>query len=146
MNELEQTSADNKRNIQEDIVTELENQNLKLDELAKLSVTETCLDLNAFGLNVSKEFDLDPDGLNQGQTPIKAWCDLPEGITKIGMEIEIEVPRTDSPNTYTYNFEYEPRMIDQMKALIDSSSECFQEITFYCLSTPLIAPVKHSEF
>ena len=143
---MERRTTDNQRNIQEDIIKKLENQNLKLDELAKLSVTETCLDLNAFGLNISKEFDLDPDGLNQGQTPIKAWCDLPEGITKIGMETEIEVPRTDSQNSFTYNFEYEPRMIDQMKALIDSSSECFQEITFYCLSTPLIAPVKHSEF
>ena len=52
-------------------VTKLENQYSNLEELSKLDVTETCLDLKNYGLTISKEYDLDPDGLNEGQIPIK---------------------------------------------------------------------------
>ena len=113
-----------------------------IEELSKLAVTETCLELKNYGLNISKEFTLDPDGLNQGQIPIKAWCEIPEGITKIGETTEIEITHCDSLSCFTHDFEYAPIMIDQMKALINTSSECFQEMTFYCHSTLLISITK----
>ena len=106
-----------------------------------MTVTETCLELKNYGLTVSKEFDLDPDGINRGQIPIKAWCEIPEGITIIGEAKEIEILHSQSPNRDTHDIEYEPLLMDQIKALIDTSSECYQEISFYCHSTPLIDPV-----
>ena len=124
----------------------LENQVSNLDELSKLTVTETCMEPKNYGLTVSKEFDLDPDGLNQGQIPIKAWCELPEGITKIGKTEEIEIAQSQSPDCFTHDIEYTPLLMDQIKALMDTSSECYQEITFYCHTTPLIAPVSIKKY
>ena len=72
----------------------------------------------------------------------KAWCELPEGITKIGKNHEIEIKQTNSPDRFTYDIEYAPPLMEQIKALIDSSSECFQELTFQCYSTPFIEPVR----
>ena len=106
-----------------------------------MTVTETCLELKNYGLTVSKEFDLDPDGINRGQIPIKAWCEIPEGITIIGETKEIDFAQSQSPNRDTHDIEYEPHLMDQIKALIDASSECYQEISFYCHSAPLIDPV-----
>ena len=117
-----------------------------LEELSKLSVTETCMELKNYGFTVSKEFDLDPDGLNRGQIPIKAWCDIPEGITIIGETKEIEITMSQSPDHFTHHIEYTPLLMDQIKALIDRSSDCYQEITFYCHSTPLIDPVRIVKF
>ena len=72
----------------------------------------------------------------------KAWCELPEGITKIGKSHEIEINQTISPDRFTYDIEYAPPLMEQIKALIDSSAECFQELVFQCYSTPFIEPVR----
>ena len=108
-----------------------------------MTVTETCLELkNYYGLNVSKEYDLDPDGLNQGQLPIRAWCDLPSGITKIGQKLEIDILHCNSSDCFTHDIGYEPQVMEQIKTLIQTSGICYQEITFHCFITPLIAPVR----
>ena len=116
------TNAD--RNIQDDVIG-LNNQFSNLEELSKLSVKETCMELKNYGLTGSREFDLDPDGLNQGQVPIKAWCEIHEGITKIGRPLEIEITHSESQNRFTHDIDYTPVLMDQIKALMDSSSECF---------------------
>ena len=85
--------------------------------------------------------DLDPDGLNKGQLPIKAWCEFLRGITKIGNLLEFDVKHCNSSNCFTRDIHYEPKIMEQIKALIDSSFACFQEITFQCFITPLIASV-----
>ena len=59
------TNAD--RNIQDDVIG-LDNQFSNLEELSKLSVKETCMELKNYGLTGSREFDLDPgkpQGLSQ---------------------------------------------------------------------------------
>ena len=114
----------------------------QVQHLSKFSVTETCLDLIDYGFTNSDEFNLDFDGLNSGQPPIKAWCEIPEGITKIGKPIEIEINPCDSSKCLDHEIEYTPQMLDQIKSLTDKSSKCFQEITFNCKSTPLISPVR----
>ena len=101
------TLTDNDRIIQEGI-SGLETQFSDLEELSKLSVTETCMELKNYGLTVSKEFDLDPDGLNKGQIPIKAWCEIPEGITIIGETKEIEITMSQSPDHFTHHIECPP--------------------------------------
>merc|ERR1712008_166250 len=111
-------------------------------ELSRLmTVTESCLELANHGITTSKEYDLDPDGVNRGQIPIKAHCSLPEGVTKIGDELEIEISHCGSQGSFTHEISYDSVTIDQIIALIQSSTECYQKIEYHCLSTPLAVSV-----
>jgi len=107
-------------------------------ELSRLmTVAESCLELANHGITTSKEYDLDPDGVNRGQIPIKAHCSLPEGVTKIGDELEIEISHCGSQGSFTHEINYDSVTIDQIIALIQSSTECYQKIEYHCLSTSL---------
>ena len=81
--------------------------------------------------------------LNRGQVPIKAHCSLPDGLTKIHDELEIEVSHCDSQGCFTHDIDYDSVTIEQIIALIQSSTECYQKIEFHCLSTPLVASVSN---
>merc|ERR1711935_980751 len=107
-------------------------------ELSRLmTVTESCLELANHGVTTSKEYDLDPDGVNRGQIPIKAHCSLPDGVTKIGEELEIEISHCGSQGSFTHEINYDSVTMDQIIALIQSSTECYQKIEYDCLSTSL---------
>ena len=79
----------------------------------------------------------------RGQIPIKAHCSLPDGVTKIGNELEIEVSHCDSQGCFTHEINYDSVTIEQIIALMQSSTECYQKIEFHCLSTPLVASVSN---
>ena len=81
--------------------------------------------------------------LYRGQIPIKAYCSLPDGITKIGHEIEIEVLHCDTQSCFTHDMNYDSATIEQIIALMQTSTECYQKIEFHCLSTPLVASVSN---
>jgi len=123
----------------------LDSLDAKFQEYVELSslmtVAESCLELASHGITTSKEYDLDPDGINRGQIPIKAHCSLPDGVTKIGHEIEIEVLHCDTQSCFTHVMNYDSVTIEQIIALMQSSTECYQKIEFHCLSTPLVASV-----
>ena len=78
---------------------------------------------------------------NRGQIPIKAHCSLPDGVTKIGDELEIEISHCGSQDYFTHEINYDSVTIDQIIALIQSSTECYQKIEYHCLSTPLAVSV-----
>ena len=82
--------------------------------------------------------------LNRGQVPIKAHCSLPDGLTKIGEEVEIELSHCDSTGCFAHEINYDSVTIEQIIALIQSSTECYQKIEFHCLSAPLVASVSNS--
>ena len=81
---------------------------------------------------------------NRGQIPIKAHCSLPDGVTKIGDELEIEISHCGSQDYFTHEINYDSVTIDQIIALIQSSTECYQKIEYHCLSTPLAVSVSNS--
>ena len=81
---------------------------------------------------------------NRGQIPIKAHCSLPDGVTKIGDELEIEISHCGSQDYFTHEINYDSVTIDQIIALIQSSTECYQKIEYHCLSTPLAVSVSKS--
>ena len=55
----------------ENIQTEVAVMNSQIQDLELMAVAETCLEIANHGLTVSKEYDLDFDGVNRGQAPIK---------------------------------------------------------------------------
>ena len=81
---------------------------------------------------------------NRGQIPIKAHCSLPDGVTKVGNEIEIEISHCGSQDSFTHEINYDSITFDQIIALIQSSTECYQKIEYDCLSTPLAVSVSNS--
>ena len=55
----------------ENIQTDEDVINSQIQDLELMAVAETCLEIANHGLTVSKEYDLDFDGVNRGQVPIK---------------------------------------------------------------------------
>ena len=85
---------------------ELDSLKLEFRDLSKIfrmmNVAETCIELGRRGLNDSKYYDLDPDGVNRGQVPIKAYCELPSGVTSIGRTEEIEIGHCNTSKCFVY--------------------------------------------
>ena len=69
-------------------------------------------------------------------TPGKVFCQLPEGIAKIGETVEATVENCDTPRCYEFNVEYNLPMA-QITALTQKSTSCTQLIEFSCFSAPL---------
>ena len=55
----------------ENIQTEVATINSQIQDLELMTVAESCLEIANHGLTDSKEYDLDFDGINRGQAPIK---------------------------------------------------------------------------
>ena len=55
----------------ENIQTEVAVMNTQIQDLELMTVSESCLEIAHHGLTISKEYDLDFDGINRGQAPIK---------------------------------------------------------------------------
>ena len=64
------------------------------------------------------------------------------GVTKIGEDLDIDITHCNTSNCFTHDIHYNSQKMEQIKALIETSSECYQEMIFHCHSTPLIAPVR----
>ena len=66
---------------------------------------------------------------------MKAQCDLPTGITKVGKSQTFNVTNCDGDHCLDQNISYEA--LSQIIALMESSSSCSQSIDFQCYSAPL---------
>ena len=66
---------------------------------------------------------------------MKAQCDLPTGITKVGKSQTFNVTNCDGDHCLDQNIAYEA--LPQIIALMESSSSCSQSIDFQCYSAPL---------
>ena len=55
----------------ENIQTEVATITSQIQDLELMAVAESCLEIANHGLTDSKEYDLDFDGINRGQAPIK---------------------------------------------------------------------------
>ena len=115
--------------------------NSQIKTLELMTVSESCLEISNHGVTESKEYDLDFDGINRGQLPIKGHCELPSGFTTIGETLVIDITHCSSPNCFVYDVGYTSVMLEQMAALIKSSTSCHQNIEFRCLSAPLVTAV-----
>ena len=67
---------------------------------------------------------------------MRAQCVLPSGITKVGKSQTFSVTNCDGNNCLNQDIVYEPDL-DQIIAMMESSSSCSQSIDFQCYSAPL---------
>ena len=92
--------------------------------------------------NDSKEYDLDSESLNKDQIPMRAVFEFSGQTTKIGELLEIDITHCNSSECFTHDIHYEPQVMGLIKRFIDTSSECYQQISFHCHLTPLINSVR----
>jgi len=126
--ELEKKHEDNKN--------EIEILKQKVEDLQKVHPIESCAQLVKQGIANGQDIYLDSDGVNHGLPPIRAQCDLPSGITKVGETQIVNVTNCNENLCFKEDIVYEAPM-PQIIALLESSSSCSQTIDFQCFSAPL---------
>ena len=74
----------------------------------------------------------------QGSVPQEFFCQLPEAAAIFGNTTEIEVTtRCPNPGCFTYGFDYEQDVMNQLIAMTKQSLQCTQSLEFSCLSAPI---------
>ena len=122
---------------QADEITDLKSQVLFLQEITKIvTVVESCSELSNHGIQESRKYDVDFDGKNNGEDPVNVFCQLPEGLTRIGESVEATLENCNQPGCFVFNIDYNVSM-NQIAALLQKSSTCSQSIEFNCFSAPL---------
>ena len=109
----------------------------RLELLTKLIGPETCLEMANAGIEESMNVMLDPDGKNQGLSPINVKCQMPEGKSILGQEVIAVVDNCNTTGCYKKDLSYDAPM-GQIEALISKSSTCSQSIKIECTSAPII--------
>ena len=71
-----------------------------------------------------------------GLKPIKAFCELPRGVTQIGESTTADIGKCPTLGCFSQEFDYQTPM-DQVVALLESSSDCHQTLEFQCFLAPL---------
>ena len=122
---------------------EIEFLKLRILELQKSTAPATCSELEHQGITRSQEVFLDLDGLNRGEKPVKAFCNFANNITKVGADKVISIKQCGSPKCFREEIQYE-NSVDQLVTLAEKSDNCYQQVTFDCLSSPL--EVRYFEF
>ena len=122
---------------------EIEILKLRIQELQKTNAPATCSELVKQGVTRSQEIFVDSDGLNHDKKPVKAFCDFANNITIVGADIVISIKQCGSPKCFREEIQYETS-VDQLVTLAEKSDNCYQQVTFDCLSSPL--EVKYFEF
>ena len=109
---------------------------LQIEELQKITAPATCSELRKQNITRDQEIYLDSDGLNHGEKPVKALCDFANNITKVGADQVINIEQCGSPKCFREEIQYgTPR--ESLVALVEKSNNCYQQVTFDCLSSPL---------
>ena len=74
----------------------------------------------------------------QGSVPQEIFCRLPEAAAIFGNTTEIEVTtRCPNPGCFTYDFDYEQDVMNQLIAMTKQSLQCTQTLEFSCFSAPI---------
>ena len=64
---------------------------LQIEELRKMTAPATCSELWKQDITRDQEVFLDPDGLNNGEKPVKAFCTFPRNNVTFGEENHIDI-------------------------------------------------------
>ena len=132
---IEEKSIENR---QEEQNTDTEINNLDkefkhLEFISKLIKVDSCTDLASNGIQKSGFYELD---LGEPRNPTTTWCTLPDGETKLGEEITITADHCSANKCFSQALDYGASR-EQLEYLIDSSTSCYQNVSFYCISSPL---------
>ena len=100
-------------------------------------VLRSCQELKLQGASTNGTYFLDSDGILIGEKPVEAHCDIDNGITEMGDEVEDTLEVCQGSGCAKVEIPQDQEKLNQMRALISISDECFQEIEFDCFSSPL---------
>ena len=133
---LSETLNELKKSLSRQGVEMLEKIEGNTEKIMQMNAPKNCKEIAQAGFTESKRYFIDPDGKNFGQNPFEVFCELPEGIAKIGGKSDIEVEHCDTPGCFEKDINYGISN-QQIQALIDGSKSCSQKIDFDCFSASL---------
>ena len=104
-------------------------QNLQLLTLLIFSAKRNCHEYKVSGMSKSDWYPIDPDGLNLGDAPFMAYCDMDTGSTIVHHDSEnsTRVPLCSDKDCFKHRINYGASQ-KQLRSLIDLSSTCTQKI------------------
>lgn len=111
-----------------------------LEGLTRSKLFRSCHEMLVHGITQSDTYEIDPDGEAKGQPPIQVYCDFEYGTTEVLHNFDNQtwtVPHCEDEFCSELNITY-PAPMSQIKALIELSATCEQEITFDCFLAPLV--------
>ena len=110
-------------------LSELSTRIEKLEGLQKLNAARTCYELKALGVTQSGEYELDPDGPGGGYPPVRFYCDLRTGTTRIDHDNVGEnlISSCAEKGCFVQRIRYRTRM-KQIAGIIELSEHCEQHI------------------
>jgi len=96
---------------------------------------ETCQELGQRGVSKSGIYPIDPDGKDQHESPIEAFCHLPSGKTSLGETENITIDLCSTQFCFEHDVIHQTP-IGQIQSLKDGSQSCYQEIVYSCKTAP----------
>ena len=93
----------------------------KLESLTRMTQARSCYQLQQLGLTSSGHYFIDPDGVGVGQGPVRVWCDMRSGHTRVSHqwqgEDSVNIVKCREPGCSVHSVEYEIPM-RQIQALL----------------------------
>ncbi|CAG0904069.1 unnamed protein product, partial [Darwinula stevensoni] len=111
-----------------------------LEAITRQITPRTCQTLADLGVTLSGTYLVDPDGVFIGDPPIQVLCDMgTDPVSTIVLHDSMENTEIDhcpDPGSYSRSITYDASL-KQIKALIDQSESCEQQITYNCFTIAL---------
>ena len=101
--------------------------------LSKMIKVDSCEALAKNGIQTTGYYDVN---LGNSRNPVNIHCDFEQKETRLGEEITSVVEHCATEKCLNKSLPYEASY-DQLRNLMESSPSCYQNLSFYCLSSPL---------
>lgn len=111
-----------------------------LEDLTRTKLFRSCHEMALHGITKSAIYEIDPDGEAKGESPIEVFCNFEYGFTEVLHSFDNvtwTIPHCEEEFCSEWDMTYAAPM-NQMKALIELSDTCSQEIIFDCFLAPLV--------
>ena len=110
----------------------------KFVDLTKLiTVAESCTEYSNKGVDQNQEYLLDFDGKERGEPPVPAFCDFSGKTTAVGKNQIFVAEKCNTLGCSREELVYDNIPMTQIRALIENSGDCYQELEIKCSGAPL---------
>jgi len=105
--------------------------------LTRLTTARSCNQLRRMGVRTSGEYYIDPDGTGVNSAPVKVYCDMKTGSTRVDHNLqEQEIGACRERGCFVRAVDYKIAM-KQIASLTVLSTHCEQYIRYDCHNAPL---------
>ena len=80
---------------------------------------------------------LDTDGHQGVQSPFQGFCQFPEGLTIIGIDVSFDFNHCNESFCSEHLIDYKDPTTGQLATLLEAATSCEQTITFDCFLSPI---------